>query len=429
VPPMGGNVEAAEVPPLVGVAPGTLCPGCRRPARSDESFCPDCGQPLGQVRSAGMVAPHKHADVPVLSTVEFPSFGPPIVTQPAPPQPAFLPHPPVVEPVMAHAASAQPVGSPSASPYPAAVPAELRSGPPRGDWVASGVGFCPAPVPAPEPSPLAQPAPAGPSHPPAPVTARRAFDAPRLELDALPPAVPSPSPVDRVADPIAPPAQGGYLVVVAPDGGPGRAFPLSEGKIDLGRAEVTITLAGDPFVCPRHARLHVGRGRYTIQDLGSVNGIYLRLTTPVVLQPGDSILVGLQVLCFHPIPQAENGYGDAVSGGTTLLGSPNRPRYARLVETTTEGVPRSVYVLGREETVLGRELGDIVFPADPFMSRRHAALRRNPSDATFTLEDLGSSNGTYLRIRGRADLAGGDHFRIGQHLLRLEVDGGQAEAR
>jgi hypothetical protein len=38
----------------------------------------------------------------------------------------------------------------------------------------------------------------------------------------------------------------------------------------------------------------------------------------------------------------------------------------------------------------------------------------------FTLHDLGSSNGTALRIRGEHVLRDGDQFRIGRHLFRFE---------
>jgi len=57
------------------------------------------------------------------------------------------------------------------------------------------------------------------------------------------------------------------------------------------------------------------------------------------------------------------------------------------------------------------------------MSRRHASLTRDPSTGTMTLRDLGSSNGTYLAIRGEREISHGDHLRVGQHLFRLDVDG------
>ena len=72
-----------------------------------------------------------------------------------------------------------------------------------------------------------------------------------------------------------------------------------------------------------------------------------------------------------------------------------------------------------EEIVLGREEGDIVFRDDAFMSRRHAAITWNGSRAQLT--DLGSSNGTFVRIAGATALKHGDHVRMGDQLLRIEL--------
>jgi pSer/pThr/pTyr-binding forkhead associated (FHA) protein len=107
--------------------------------------------------------------------------------------------------------------------------------------------------------------------------------------------------------------------------------------------------------------------------------------------------------------------------GTQLFGSPITPRHARLCQRTVEGVTRDVFHLSKDETTIGRELGDIVFSSDPFMSRRHASIVRDPQTKAFTAKDLGSSNGTYLAIRGEVEVTHGDHIRIGQHLFRFEI--------
>jgi len=97
--------------------------------------------------------------------------------------------------------------------------------------------------------------------------------------------------------------------------------------------------------------------------------------------------------------------------------------------------------------VLGRESGDVVFTEDPFLSRRHAAIRvldassrrdeGRPDEArsdekrrspTFALVDLGSSNGSFLRIRGEIDLLAGDHFRVGQQLFRVDFENDALDA-
>lgn len=77
--------------------------------------------------------------------------------------------------------------------------------------------------------------------------------------------------------------------------------------------------------------------------------------------------------------------------------------------------------LFRDETVIGREVGDIVFTADPFLSRRHAVLRRAPMTGTYTLTDLDSSNGTFVAVRGDVPLNNGDYLRVGQHLFRVDL--------
>jgi pSer/pThr/pTyr-binding forkhead associated (FHA) protein len=172
----------------------------------------------------------------------------------------------------------------------------------------------------------------------------------------------------------------------------------------------------------------VRRGpRFFIQDLDSVNGIYVRLKNPSKLEHGDLVLMGLEVLRFEVVSAADKGYGPATDRETQVFGSPASPRFAKLCQRTVEGVTRDTFYITRDETVVGRESGDIVFTGDPFMSRRHAAISRNTADNSFSVRDLGSSNGTYVKIRGEHEIFEGDHVRIGQHLFRLEVaSGGQA---
>ena len=71
-----------------------------------------------------------------------------------------------------------------------------------------------------------------------------------------------------------------------------------------------------------------------------------------------------------------------------------------------------------DEIVLGREEGDIVFRDDAFMSRRHAAITWDGKRAQIT--DLGSSNGTFVRLTGPTSIKHGDHVRMGDQLLRIE---------
>lgn len=210
--------------------------------------------------------------------------------------------------------------------------------------------------------------------------------------------------------------------MLAQDGSIQRVIQLAGTRTDLGRTEGEILLQEDRFLSDRHARFESREGGMLLTDLCSVNGIYLKIRDATSLSDGDMFLIGLQLLEFRTEPEDMATLPQIQVKGCSLFGSSTSPRYARLSERTNDGAPRSVFVIGRDETILGREVGDIVFSGDPFMSRRHASLLRNPADGTFMLRDLGSSNGTFLRIRSKVDLQPGDHLRIGQHLFRYEME-------
>jgi pSer/pThr/pTyr-binding forkhead associated (FHA) protein/ribosomal protein L40E len=240
----------------------------------------------------------------------------------------------------------------------------------------------------------------------------------------------SPPPAARkAADPPSPRAlemPKAELVVIAQDGSPGRRYPVSGGDILIGSSEqAPVSLRRDPYVCPEHARIVYRNGGFFVEDIAPQNGVYVRIGGAVPLKSGDLLLLGLAVLCFDIMDESERHLSAAVKGGVRLFGTPPSPRYARLALQSVEGAPRDVYYLSRAETVLGREVGDIVFTDDPFMSRRHAAIRRDPNNNQFTLRDLGSSNGTFIAIRGRHAISHGDHIRVGQHLFRLDVRRGE----
>jgi pSer/pThr/pTyr-binding forkhead associated (FHA) protein len=210
-------------------------------------------------------------------------------------------------------------------------------------------------------------------------------------------------------------------VLIVEDGSEGRSFPLDAPQIDIGRSEGAIRLEDDPYVSPRHARLAERGGTWFLIDLASTNKVFKRIRRSELLRDGDLLLLGLEVLQFQAVSNAERGLGHATEHGTLLFGSPASPRYARLCQRTIEGITRDVYHLVRDETIIGREQGDLVFTGDPFLSRRHAAIAHDAESGRFTVADLDSSNGTYLAIREDSPLSSGDFVRIGQHLFRVDL--------
>jgi hypothetical protein len=81
-------------------------------------------------------------------------------------------------------------------------------------------------------------------------------------------------------------------------------------------------------------------------------------------------------------------------------------------------------------TVMGRDqaMANLVFGLDSdAVSKRHCSLRWDPARAVFVLEDLGSTNGTYLATGDRVlpgqprDLRPGDRFYVGDTRNQFEV--------
>ena len=221
----------------------------------------------------------------------------------------------------------------------------------------------------------------------------------------------------------------GKLVVIVEDGSEGRELKLSGQQVDIGSRDGDIVLSEDRYLSPRHARFFRQDDRWYLRDLDSLNGVYRRLRKPEVLHNRDLVLLGLEVLQFEMVDHAERGLGHAIQGGTLVFGSPATTRRARLCQRTVEGVVRDVYHLVAEETTVGREIGDIVFTSDPFMSRRHAVIRWQDATQEYVLADLNSSNGTYLAIRDDVQLDNGDFIRLGQHLFRVDLPQRAGRAR
>jgi hypothetical protein len=77
--------------------------------------------------------------------------------------------------------------------------------------------------------------------------------------------------------------------------------------------------------------------------------------------------------------------------------------------------PEKIFRLAEEEITLGREMQNAIVISDPEVSRKHARLRR--TEAGYTIEDLGSTNGTFVngaRITRAVPLADGDRVSLGE---------------
>lgn len=247
---------------------------------------------------------------------------------------------------------------------------------------------------------------------------------PPMPMPMTPAPLPSTPVVAPVVAPLAPisAAAGlawGTAVLVNRDGSDGQRFALAGEYVVIGRAGADIAFEDDRFLARQHARFERTGDGVKVHSLDTLNGVFKKADLPVDLVDGMTILVGREVLRYEKVDPEEIKVHPLIRHGVALFGSPPREPWGRFVAIVPSGGWRDVRHLVGEEIVLGREEGDIVFRDDAFMSRRHAAVTWDGKRAQIT--DLGSSNGTFVRITGPTPIKHGDHVRMGDQLLRIEL--------
>ncbi|MFH0903377.1 MAG: FHA domain-containing protein, partial [Pseudomonadota bacterium] len=152
-----------------------------------------------------------------------------------------------------------------------------------------------------------------------------------------------------------------------------------------------------------------------IRDLDSLNGVFVRLSAEEELLHGDIVRIGQELLRFETIATPM-----PLDDGTEIMGSPNPGYWGRLSVIIGKDIDGSAFPLLGEAITIGRERGDINFQDDGYVSGLHA--RVSTRDGRYYATDLGSSNGTFLRVRGERQVANGAHLLLGQQLFRLLLE-------
>ncbi len=196
-------------------------------------------------------------------------------------------------------------------------------------------------------------------------------------------------------------------------------YPLRKVEMVLGRTEGDYVFPEDPLLSPRHAKVAFRGPGFQVEDLGSRNGVYLRLRGPSRLAGGDLVNLGSLVLRYESAGPGPRVTGVLPPAGIRPFGSGRERPLGRLVRILQDGSDGPAYPLVPSRTILGRKTGHFLFPDDPLLSRQHAQFYER--DGEMWVEDLGSSNGTLLRVRGPAPLEKGAVLRIGD--VTLEVQG------
>jgi pSer/pThr/pTyr-binding forkhead associated (FHA) protein len=205
------------------------------------------------------------------------------------------------------------------------------------------------------------------------------------------------------------------LVLIRGEGVEGLVYQLSAEQHVLGR-NGQISFPDDTFVSPRHANLFYRGGKLVVRDEGSMNGVFWRVSGTVEVQPGDSFLAGEQLFKIDGSPRPNDG---PAPDGTYFYTSPKHQTQFKLSQVL-EGGTFGMAVCARGNTLqIGREGCDLNFASDLYMSAAHCKL--DEAGGKLTLTDLGSRNGTFLRLKQERELGNGDYLFIGRKLLRVEI--------
>lgn len=201
------------------------------------------------------------------------------------------------------------------------------------------------------------------------------------------------------------------------DGSSGEIHQMKTGRLSLGRSQGDLQYATDATLAPLHARFYLENGQLLVEDLSDGKGVFVRLIATYTLQDGDAVLMGKQLLLFREKSEA---VAAAAATGTTVMDMSKimQEPVAEFARLTDRGVDNSArFPLLEQEITWGRNKGTYIFPEDGFMSRAHAKVYQRGEN--YFLEDLGSRNGTFIKVRGKTPVPVGAMVLAGGQLLKI----------
>ncbi|MDD5307666.1 MAG: FHA domain-containing protein [Deltaproteobacteria bacterium] len=204
------------------------------------------------------------------------------------------------------------------------------------------------------------------------------------------------------------------LTLIQPDGTEGGQVEIPTTEVAVGRAAGGF-FATDPYLSPTHAIFRSTGKEVIVKDAGSLNGIFLKVkpNVPMDIRTGDIFRIGQELILFEAIDR-----GSAAPDGTERIGSPVTGLWGRLSLIVGRKRLGNAFPIGGDGVVLGRERGNILFPEDGYVSGIHMRLYTDKNK--FLIMDLGSSNGSFTKIRGEVRVKAGDFLLMGQQLFRVD---------
>lgn len=203
------------------------------------------------------------------------------------------------------------------------------------------------------------------------------------------------------------------MTLIRPDGTEGGTHDLQPGENKLGRNFGPV-FENDGYLSPVHAVLDILGTQAVIRDLDSLNGVFVKMTGEEELHSGQIVRIGQELLRYETIVTPEPS-----ANGTELMGSPNPGFWGKLTVIIGRGATGAAFPLLGDSVTLGRERGEINFPDDGYVSGLHARITLR--DNRVILADLGSSNGTFIKVNGERTIGHESFVLLGQQLFRINL--------
>jgi len=212
-------------------------------------------------------------------------------------------------------------------------------------------------------------------------------------------------------------AKAGFkLQLIGGDGSVGNEYPVQE-SLTIGRTKGDVTFTTDPSLAPLNARVFVEKGQLYVEDLsGGVESVFVKLAGSYTLQNDDIVLLGQQVFRFREVAEAMSAI-TRVGASLAAISSALQGPVAEMLRLDESGQGKDSFPVHESEVQFGRTQGTYSFGEDKLMSRLHARILQRGED--FVLEDMGSTNGTFVRVRGKTSLQAGTAVLVGGKLLRV----------
>lgn len=227
--------------------------------------------------------------------------------------------------------------------------------------------------------------------------------------------------------PVVPPAQAASaaasgtvrpmtLVALRADGSEAGRYQMPDVAIVTVGRDTGSIFAGDSYLSPRHAVITRRANDVLVKDAGSLNGVYLKLRPqePWPLEFGDVFRIGQEIIRFEELVAQPTS-----ADGVRRFGSPAKGYVGRLALVIGRDTTGNAFPIPERGIHCGRERGDILFSEDGYVSGLHCRIAKG-ADGHIAITDVGSSNGTFVRLKTEQTIQPGSVLLMGQQLFRVD---------